>query len=63
MLGEHPCRRGAEGDLEAELAVGADERRGDGVAQRDAFREVFLQAEVQRLSGELGATLVSGAGC
>jgi indole-3-glycerol phosphate synthase len=44
--------------LETELAVGSNERGGDGVAEGNAFREVFLQAEVKGLGGELGATLV-----
>ena len=53
----------AQGDLETELAVRADQRRGQHLAERDARREILRQPQVQGLQGELGAALVVRAGC
>lgn len=35
------------------------EGRGDGVAEDDAFREIFLELEMEGFEGELGATFVA----
>ena len=62
MMGEGPGAVGAEGDLETELAVRADERRGQDLAEGDAVRQIFREAEMEGLQDELGTTLVGGAG-
>ena len=63
MAGEGAGAVGAQGDLETELAVRADERRGQHLAEGDPVRKVFREAEVEGLQGELGAALVGGAAC
>ena len=54
--------RAAEGELEAELAVGFDQWRGQRFADDDAGGHVFEQPAVERLEGELGAPFVGRAG-
>ena len=63
VAGQRPGAVGAQGDLEAELAVRADQRRGQDLAERDAGGQIFREAEMQGLQGELGAALVGRAGC
>ena len=46
MACQRPGTEGAQGDLEAELAVGADKRRWQHLAERDAGREIFHKTEV-----------------
>ena len=59
--GKRPRAVGAQGELEAELAVGTDEWRGQDFAEGDAVGEVFREAEVEGLERELSAALVGGA--
>jgi hypothetical protein len=62
VVGQGAGFGGAEGDLEAELVVGADERAGQDFSERDAVGEVFLEADVEGLECEFGAAFVGGAG-
>ena len=63
MARERAGAEGTQGDLKTELAVGADERRGQDLAKGDAVRKIFREAQMEGLQGELGAALVGGAGC
>ena len=63
VVRELPGLRTAQGDLEPELAVGADERGGEHLADGDAERSIFREPVVQRLQGELGTALVAGTAC
>ena len=53
VAGERASAVGAQGDLEAELAVRADERRGQDFAEGDALREIFREAEMQDFEGNV----------
>lgn len=63
MLGQRAGPEGAEGDLKTELAVGADERRGENLAEGDAVGKIFCEPEMEGLKGELGAALMGRAAC
>ena len=63
MPRERAGAQGAQRDLEAELAVGADQRRWQHLAERDSARKILGKTQVQGLQRELGAALVIRSGC
>lgn len=62
VASQRPGARGAEDDLEPVLAVGANQRRRQHLAKREARREILGQTQAQGLQGELGTALMGRAG-